>query len=179
MYNPDTREITTQRLILRPFHAEDAKRVSELCNNINIYKSTSSLPYPYPVESALAWIQNHDENFISDKSYEFAITDKLTGEIYGAIGLSNHKNNKNGEIGYWIGEDYWGKGYATEALRAIVDFAFSVKDYHKVWGRFFDSNPSSGKVMQKVGLVYEGLLKEHILKDGKYEDLILYGLIKN
>jgi len=172
----NARTLTTERLLLRPFEISDAKRVSELCNNFNIYKSTLTLPYPYPIESALSWIPTHEDNFNNDKMYEFAITDKATGELYGAIGLSNNKAHKNGEIAYWVGEEYWGNGYATEALKAIIEFAFLVKGYHKVWGRFFATNPSSGKVMQKVGMVKEGLLAEHILKDGKYEDLIFYGI---
>ena len=177
MYNPGTRTITTERLILRPYEMSDAKRVCELCNNYNIYKSTLTLPYPYPIESALAWIPTHEENFKNDKSYEFAVTDNLTGELFGAIALSNNQKHKNGEIAYWIGEEYWGNGYATEALKAVIDFAFSEKGYHKVWGRFFATNPSSGKVMQKVGMVKEGVLAEHVIKEGKYEDLIFYGIV--
>jgi len=177
MFNPSTRTITTERLILRPYKISDAERVCELCNNYNIYRSTLTLPYPYPIESALAWISTHEENFKNDKSYEFAVTDKSTGELFGAIALSNNQKHKNGEIAYWIGEEYWGKGYATEALKAIIDFAFTEKGYHKVWGRFFATNPSSGKVMAKVGMVKEGVLAEHVIKEGKYEDLIFYGIV--
>ncbi|MCL2353292.1 MAG: GNAT family N-acetyltransferase [Defluviitaleaceae bacterium] len=177
MYSPQTNTITTERLILRPFQLSDAPQVSHFCNNYNIYKSTLSLPHPYPEEAATAWIKTHADNFKNNKSYEFAITDKATGQLYGAIGLSNHQHNKNGELGYWIGEEHWGFGYATEAVKALIDFAFTQKGYHKVWGRFFTSNPASGKVMEKVGMVKEGLLAQHVLKDGKFEDLALYGII--
>lgn len=109
MYNQAERTLTTERLILRPFKESDAQRVSELCNNYNIYKSTLTLPYPYSNDCALSWIQTQEANFNSNKSYEFAITDKNTYELYGAIGLSNNQSHKNGELGYWIGEEYWGK----------------------------------------------------------------------
>ena len=177
MFDAQTKTITTERLILRLFQLSDAQRVSELCNNYNIYKSTLGLPYPYPVESALAWIPTHEENFDNDKHYEFAITDKNTGELYGAIALSNNKAYKNGEIAYWVGEEYWGKGYAPEALKGLIEFAFTERGYHKVWGRFFTSNPASGRVMEKVGMLKEGLLAEHVIKEGKFEDLILYGIL--
>jgi len=177
MYDPNTRTITAERLILRPYALSDAQRVYELCNNYNIYKSTFTLPYPYPIESALAWIPTHEENFKKDKVYDFAITDKATGELYGAIGLSNNQAHKNGEIAYWIGEEYWDNGYATEAVKAVIDFAFTEKGYHKVWGRFFATNPSSGKVMEKVGMIREGMLAEHIIKDGKFQDMIYYGIV--
>ena len=176
-FNKEKRTITTDRLIMRHFELSDAQRVSELCNNYNIYKSTLTLPFPYPIESALAWIPTHEENFTKDKSYEFAIIDKTTGVLYGAIALSNNQKHKNGEIAYWVGEEYWGNGYATEALKAIIDFAFTEKGYHKVWGRFFTSNPSSGRVMEKAGMIKEGLLAEHIVKEGKFLDLAFYGII--
>jgi len=177
MYNSDTRTITTERLVLRPFQLADAERVSELCNNVNIYKSTLSLPYPYTIESALSWIPTHEEKSINDSAHEFAITNKITGELYGAMGLFNNRLHNNGEVGYWIGEEYWGNGYATEALKSLINFAFTEKGYHKVYGRFFATNPASGKVMEKVGMVKEGLLKEHILKDNKYLDLVHCGII--
>ena len=86
----------------------------------------------------MAWIPTHDENFVNNKTYEFAVTDRETGELYGAMGLGNNQKHKNGEIAYWIGEEYWGNGYATEAARAVIDFAFNEKGYHRVWGKFLD-----------------------------------------
>lgn len=177
MYNQAQRTLTTGRLILRPFKESDAQRVSELCNNYNIYKSTLTLPYPYSIDCALSWIQTQAVNFNNNKSYEFAITDKNTYELYGAIGLSNNQTHKNGELGYWIGEEYWGKGYATEATKAILEFAFTEKHYHKVYARFFASNPGSGRVMQKSGMVKEGVLLQHVYKENKFVDLIHYGII--
>lgn len=177
MYNQEKRTITTERLNLRPFELSDAQRVSELCNNYNVYKSTLTLPYPYPIDCALSWIRTHEDNFNNNKFYEFAITDKSTNVLYGAIGLSNNQTHRNGELGYWIGEEYWGNGYATEATKAIIEFAFSEKQYHKVYARFFASNPGSGRVMQKSGMVKEGVLLQHIYKDNKFEDLIHYGIL--
>jgi len=169
--------ITTERLVLRLFQASDAETVAKLCNNYNIYKSTLYLPYPYSLNDALSWIERHYDYFMEDISYEFAVTDKETGELYGAIALSNNKRFNQGEIAYWIGEQYWGKGYATEAAQSILQFGFEEKKLHKVFARFFSSNPASGKVMKKIGMTQEGILKDHIIKDGKYEDLVFYGVI--
>ncbi|KOP69694.1 acetyltransferase [Lysinibacillus sp. FJAT-14745] len=169
--------ITTERLVLRLFQTSDAETVAKLCNNYNIYKSTMYLPYPYSLNDALSWMEHHYENFMGDFSYEFAITDKDTGELYGAIALSNNKHFNHGEIAYWIGEEYWGKGYATEAAQSIVQFAFEEKKLHKVFARYFSTNPASGKVMEKIGMKQEGILKDHIIKDGKHEDLVYYGII--
>lgn len=151
MYNHETRTITTERLILRPFQLTDAKRVFELCNNYNVYKSTLTLPYPYSLECAKSWIETHEDHFKHNRSYEFAISDKYTGELYGAIGLKNNQLHKNGEIGYWIG----------------------------VFARHFASNPGSGRVMQKCGMQKEGVLQDHIYKENKFVDLILYGIVNS
>lgn len=176
-YNQEKRTITTERLILRPFDLSDAQRVYELCNNYNVYKSTLTLPYPYPLDCALSWIPTHEDNFNNNKHYEFAITDKGTSKLYGAIGLTNKQTHRNGELGYWIDEENWGKGYATEAVKAVIEFAFSEKHYHKVYARHFASNLGSGRVMQKSGMVKEGTLLQHIYKENKYEDLTHYGII--
>ncbi|MNC21549.1 putative ribosomal N-acetyltransferase YdaF [compost metagenome] len=177
IYDDLNRTISTARLTLRLFLPSDAAAVAMLCNNYNIYKNTLYLPYPYSIEDALSWIERHNDNFIADRSYEFAVTDKVTGELYGAIALSNNQNFHNGELAYWIGEKYWGNGFATEAAEAVLQFAFDRMKYHKVFARYFGSNPASGSVMQKIGMEQEGVLREHVRKEEQYEDLVYYGVI--
>lgn len=169
--------MTTNRLLLRLFQKSDAGAVTKLCNNYNIYKNTLYLPYPYQLKDALSWIEQHHNNFDANKLYEFAVTDKESGELYGAIALSNNQKSNNGEMAYWIGEEYWGNGYATEAGLAIVQFAFEEKKYHKVFARHFNSNPASGRVLQKLGMKKEGILIEHVKKENQYEDLVYYGIV--
>lgn len=179
IYDKENKTITTERLVLRIFEKSDAETVTKLCNNYNIYKNTLYLPYPYSIDYALSWIENHLDNFNVDKSYEFAITDKGTGKLYGAIALSNNQRFHNGEIAYWIGEEFWGNGYATEASKAILEFAFNVKQYHKVYARHFASNLASGKVIEKLGMLKEGVLIDHVMKEDRYEDLVYYGIINS
>ena len=177
IYDKNKITITTNRLVLRLFQKSDAVAVTKLCNNYNIYKNTLYLPFPYSIQDALSWIDNHIENFNSNKSFEFAVTDKITGELFGAIALSNNQKFNNGEIAYWIGEEFWGCGYATEAAQAILRFAFDEKQYHKVFARYFNSNPASGRVIQKIGMKKEGILIDHVKKENRYEDLVYYGII--
>jgi len=176
-YDHEKREITTERLVLRLFQPSDAEAVTALCDNYNIYKNTLYLPYPYRLNDALTWIDKHYDNFMEDRLYEFAVTDKGTGEIFGAIALSNNKAFNHGEIAYWIGEPYWGNGYATEAAKSILQFAFDDKKLHKVFARCFPSNLASASVIEKIGMRKEGTLNDHVIKDGKYVDLIYYGMI--
>lgn len=179
IYDNLNKTITTKMLVLRIFQKSDAVAVTKLCNNYNIYKNTLYLPYPYTIEDALSWIEYHLNNFNANKSYEFAITDKESGELYGAIALSNNQKFNHGEIAYWIGEKFWGNGYATEAAQAILHFAFEEKQYHKVFARYFNSNPASGRVMQKLGLKKEGILIDHVRKENRFEDLVYYGIINS
>lgn len=176
-YNHANKTITIARLTLRLFHESDAPAVTRLCNNYNIYRNTLYLPYPYTEEDALTWIAAHLANFNADKSYEFAITVKETGELVGAIALTNNQRFRHGEIAYWVGEEYWGNGYATEAAQAIIQFAFDEKQYHRVFARYFSTNPASGRVLQKLGMEKEGVLKDHVIKENRYENLVYYGLI--
>ncbi|WLR57203.1 GNAT family N-acetyltransferase [Mesobacillus subterraneus] len=176
-YNHQTKTITTSRLVLRIFQKSDAEDVASLCNNYNIFKNTLYLPYPYSIEDALIWMKSHLDNFERDKSYEFAVTDKESGQLFGAIALSNNQRFNHGEIAYWIGEEFWGRGYATEAAEGIVQCAFSEKKYHKVFARCFHSNPASGRVLQKLGMREEGILIDHVRKENRYEHLVYYGLI--
>ncbi|GAM14539.1 GNAT family N-acetyltransferase [Mesobacillus selenatarsenatis] len=176
-YDHKNKTITTSRLILRMFQKSDAEDVARLCHNYNIYKNTLYLPYPYSIKDALSWMESHLENYEASKSYEFAVTDKESGQLFGAIALSNNQRFNHGEIAYWIGEEYWGRGFATEAAEAIVQFAFSEMKYHKVFARCFHSNPASGRVLEKLGMRKEGILIDHVRKENRYEDLVHYGII--
>ncbi|MFB1082596.1 GNAT family N-acetyltransferase [Jeotgalibacillus sp. JSM ZJ347] len=171
------KQIETNRLILRMYSENDAPDVAGMCNNVSIYQHTLNIPYPYTKEDALTWIGFHDENRKNERMYDLAVTDKVTGELYGSVGISIHKAFNNGELGYWIGEEHWGKGYATEAAEAMIRFAFGEKGLHKVYARCFDTNPASGKVIEKLGMKKEGVLREHVKKDGAFVNLIHYGLL--
>ncbi|WP_297436478.1 GNAT family N-acetyltransferase [uncultured Clostridium sp.] len=172
------KDIVTNRLILRVMDFDDALEISRLLNNYNIYKVTRILPFPYTEDDALAWIAGHKFGIKSDRVYNLAIVDKNTKELYGTVALSNNKEDNNGELGYWIGEEFWGKGYCTEAINAILDFAFYEKGYNKVFARHFESNIASGKVMQKVFMKKEGFFRNHILKDGEFKNIVYYSILK-
>ncbi len=170
--------LKTPDLNLRLFTKEDAEFVAISCSDIKIYKTTLAIPRPYTTKHALDWISMHEENFLNDKYYEFAIEIAQTGELIGCIGLSNLSAHDSGELGYWIVPKHWGKGYATQAAKEVLRFAFDEKGYNRVFASFFAINPASGKVMEKIGMKYEGTRRMHIKKDGVYHDLVLFGIIK-
>lgn len=176
-YRAESVEIVTERLILRRFRAEDAPAIAEQLNDPEVTKSTHSLSYPFTVSGAEAWIQRQHADFESNSSYVFAVTDRQTGAIFGFICMICEKRDQRGELGYAYGRKYWGHGIATEATRAVIEFAFQVKNLHKVYARHFASNPASGRVMQKCGMRYEGTQLSHDFKIDHFEDVLSYGIL--
>lgn len=144
-------EIKTERLLLRCFKLTDTKQVQALAGNFNVSKTTLNIPYPYKDGMAEEWIRTEQNYFDNNSQVTFAITDKLTGALMGAISLLSIKDKKAG-IGYWIGEPFWSKGYCTEATAALIDYAFSKRRLVKLVAEHLSSNPASGKVMKKVGM---------------------------
>ncbi len=177
MYEYSNGNILTDRLTLRPFTLDDADDVTEMCATGTIQR-TAPLPYPYTKENAVLWISAHEENRRSRISYDFAVTDRESGKLYGAISLMMRvRNSPTAELGYWIGEKYWNRGYATEAARAMIEYAFSELMLHRVFARHYGSNIASGRVMQKAGMKQEGVMRDHLFVNGRYEDSVIYGIV--
>lgn len=168
--------IDTERLRLRPFVIKDSPEVQRLAGDIEVARNTLAMPFPYLDGMAEAWIGNHAEEFREGKSAIWAITLKDNQQLIGAIGLSLQLQFSNAEIGYWIGKTYWNQGYCTEALKMVINFGFKKYRLHKIYAGHFGNNPSSGKVMQKAGMICEGTLKSHMLHWDEYKDLIQYGI---
>jgi len=177
VYNEKENSIETDRLLLRRFVPADAPRVAAICNTDEVYIGTLALPHPYTEESAIWWIEHQQENFEKDYYYDYAVTDKQSGELYGCMGMGIDLNSNMGEIGYWIDPNHWNKGIATEAAEAIIRFGFEVKKFHKINASYFTYNPASGRVMEKVGMEREGLRKKHVWKIDRFEDIVLYGIV--
>ena len=163
--------LKTNRLILRPFMGQDALRVQELAGDYEIAKTTLNVPHPYEDGMAEQWISTHEKSCVDNNLYTLAIVMKETNALMGCISLSLNKGKHKGEVGYWLGLPYWGKGYCTEAVNAVIAFAFDTLNINKVIGRYFTSNPASGKVMEKAGMAYEGTMREDVIKDGRFYDI--------
>ena len=85
----------------------------------------------------------------------------------------------NAEMGYWIGKPYWNQGYGTEAAGGILQYAFEQLDLNRVYAAHFRRNPASGRIMQKIGMTYEGCLRQHIKKWDSFEDMEYYGILRS
>ncbi len=171
-------KIETERLILTELKAKDIPNIVKYASNKNISDFTQNVPFPYVEKDAVFWINMANQGFENGNQYTFAIRPKEKENFIGGIGIKIERKNNRAEIGYWIAEPFSGKGYATEATKAILKFGFKNLDLNKFTSSHLSNNPASGKVLENSGMKKEGDLKKHILKNTKYIDLILYGLTK-
>ncbi|HEY44041.1 MAG TPA: GNAT family N-acetyltransferase [Anaerolineae bacterium] len=170
--------LETDRLLLRPFSLSDAPIVQKLVGDEAIAATTLNIPHPYEDGMADEWIGSHQEGFEKGEAVIFAITLRDGNALIGAIGLEINQQHERAELGYWIGKPYWSKGYCTEAAEAVVRFGFDKYKMLRIHAAHFSNNKASGRVMEKIGMKHEGRLRNHIKKWGRFEDLEVYGILR-
>jgi ribosomal-protein-alanine N-acetyltransferase len=170
--------LLTARLKLRPFSSEDAKKVQLLAGHERVAATTALIPHPYPDGVAEEWIASHESWFRDQRGVHFGIELLGNSELIGCIDLSVSVANKKAELAYWVGFDFWNHGFCTEAAKAVVRFGFENLGLQKITSRHMSINPSSGRVMQKIGMKREGHLRREYFKNGKMHDMEVYGILK-
>ena len=163
--------LETARLILRPFTLSDAPVIQRLLNDPQVTDGLLSVSYPFALPDAEKWLADRITN-------RFAITLCASGELCGGIGIHTNAKHPRGEMGYWLGRTYWGHGYATEAARAVVRYGFENLHLQRVAAMYFPRNVSSQKVLAKIGMKREGVLRNYAKKDGRLEDLIVCSVLR-
>ena len=158
---------------LRPLEKSDIDTISALANDRDIAKMTLRIPFPYTLSDAKSWI---DYVVRTESEHVFAITGKK--ETLGVIGLVHEPEHKRAELGYWLGRQYWNKGYMTGAIEMILGYAFEVLKVNKVYANVFAANEASQKVLKKNGFEPEGCLKQHSFRMGIMHDLLYFGILK-
>jgi ribosomal-protein-alanine N-acetyltransferase len=172
-------EMKTDRLLLRGFRLSDAAEVMNLAGDFEVAKTTLNIPHPYPEGMAETWIKDHQQDYESGEGIVFAMVDLNSEKLLGAAGLIVTRRFNRAELGYWVGKAYWGKGFATEASKAVLAYGFREMKLNKISASHMVHNPASGRVMQKIGMEREGILKQHALKWDQYVDLALYGILSS
>ena len=174
----DTRpQLRTHRLLLRPFQMADALQLEKLINDRVIAFNTCSIDYPYPPGQGAEWIRPQADSWREGRAVVFAICALETNQLMGAIGLEINETDQRAELGFWLGQGYRQQGYCCEAARAVVEFGLTKLALNKIQAQYFRRNPASGKVLQKIGMQREGLLRRHRRKWGVFEDVIVYGML--
>jgi len=145
--------ITTEQLSLRPFRIEDAQRVSKHAGRPAIARMVQNVPCPYPQLAVEGWIMLHDSLRRRSQAFPFAVATDDDG-LVGAAGL--HRTRGGWILGYWIGEPWQGRGYASEAAGALRDFAAGQLNLAVIGAEWFADNPASGRVLEKAGFTPTG-----------------------
>ena len=177
----ETKTLETERLILRRFTLEDA---SDMYKNWASDKETSKF-LDWDVHESVDVTKSVIECWIDEYksgSLNWVVELKEANEIIGSITVVYfNKKHLNAEIGYCYGSKYWGNGYATEALRRVIDFLLNDCEMHLVEARHISGNPASGRVMQKAGMIKEATLRDRKINKFTKElnDLVIYSITKD
>jgi len=170
-------DLQGERLLLRPFTLDDAPTVFTLAGTVEITATALNIPHPYLPEMAEDWIGSHAPRYAEGELSTFAVTRCADAVVVGAIGLAVQPAHWRAELGYWVGVPYWNQGHASEAARLILEFGDRSLGLNRAVAHHLLRNPSSGTVMRKVGMRYEGRLRQHTLKWDRFEDIDVYGLL--
>lgn len=145
----------TARLLLRPLEAGDASSLTALLSDYDVVKNLSRSPYPYCESDAREFLDRIAASRASGEGFTFAIVRKTGGVLMGVFGLDLKMGRF--ELGYWLGKSFWGCGYATEAARKVLSFAFRELKVLEVAAGWFYDNPASGRVLEKLGFTLTGV----------------------
>lgn len=163
---------------IRKWELSDAADLAMAISNKNIQDNLrDGLPYPYTEKDGADFISamlSADEN----GTFAFAIT--VDDKVVGSIGVFRQGNihRLTAELGYYIAEEYWGKGIMTEAVRQICQYVFEKSDIIRIYAEPFAYNVASCRVLEKAGFRYEGTLRNNAVKNGKVIDMKMYSLLK-
>jgi RimJ/RimL family protein N-acetyltransferase len=167
-----------ETITLRPWQLDDKPALLRYADNRNVWINlTDVFPHPYTPEDADRWLwrcgaqQGPHTNMAID----------LDGEAIGGAGIELRQGveRKTAYIGYWLGEPFWGRGFATVALRLMTSYAFANFDLIRLQAFVFDWNPASARVLEKCGYKFEARLRQNIFKDDRHCDELIYAMLRS
>jgi RimJ/RimL family protein N-acetyltransferase len=177
---PRPQPITTQRLVIRALEDRDAEDLVLWCGAREVAEMTLRIPHPYTLEDARNFLSNMvAPGYESGAARAMGVTLRDTGELIGVVGLDLDQAHQRAELGYWIAVPHWGRGYATEAARAMLALGFDVLGLNRIYASHFPRNPASGRVLEKIGMKREGMLRRHVRKWDHYEDLVYFAILRD
>jgi RimJ/RimL family protein N-acetyltransferase len=161
---------------VRPWRLDDAESLAKHANNRKVWLGVRDLfPHPYTIDDAHEFLQ---KKIAEQAATIFCI--EIDGAAVGGIGVHPGQDvyRHTATLGYWLGEEFWGRGVITEAVSAVTNFCFDNFPLHRISAEVFANNPASARVLEKAGFIFEGRLKNHVVKDGQVLDSLLYARTK-
>lgn len=164
-------EIRLEHCTIREWRMDDAPSLAKHANNRRVWLGLrDAFPHPYTIEDANRFLQG---SVAGAPRKNFCI--EIDGVAVGGIGLrpGEDVHRHTAEFGYWLAEEFWGKGIMTEVVPAFVDYCFKEFSLNRIYAEPFSNNPASARVLEKAGFVLEGRLRKNVVKDGKVVDSLL------
>jgi RimJ/RimL family protein N-acetyltransferase len=171
--------LRTRRLILDAPVPDDAPELQRLAGAREVADTTLAIPHPYELDHAIAWIEQQRKEVERGRAISFAV--RLPGRtLIGSAGLRDiDREHQQAELGFWIGREWWGNGYAREAATAVVRFGFEALALNRIYAHHMVRNPAAGRVLEASGMRREGLLRQRVRKWGVFEDVIIYSVLRD
>ncbi|MFY9555490.1 MAG: GNAT family N-acetyltransferase [Blastocatellia bacterium] len=169
-------ELYLSKSTLRPWKPGDEESLVQHANSRKVWRNLrDSFPHPYTLTDARRWIELDNPTI---PVTNFAII--IDGAAVGGVGLllKGDVFRRSAEIGYWLGEEFWGRGIVSEAVRAVTDYAFATFDLCRVYAGVFEWNTASMRVLEKSGYVFECRMKKSVTKDGETVDELIYAVVR-
>ena len=163
---------------IRRWELSDARDLATALSNKKIQDNLrDGLPYPYTEQDGKEFIS---AMLVANENDTFAFAITVNGKVIGSIGAFRQGNihRQTAELGYYIAEEYWGKGIMTEAVKQLCDYVFSNTDIIRIYAEPFAYNIGSCRVLEKAGFQYEGTLRSNALKNGNVFDMKMYSKLK-
>lgn len=177
---PPQPTLTTDRLILRPLRDSDAAAVADGAGDKRVARYLIQVPSPYPIALARSWVRHRSEWWGLGKGLTLALSTRAEPDaLVGTASLRRHARDRRAELGYWLIEPAWGHGYATEATRALVDYGFRAMNLARVYALVLAGNTASERVLDKLGMLREGVQRQHVKKGKRLCDVTLYGVLRS
>jgi ribosomal-protein-alanine N-acetyltransferase len=170
--------LETARLILRPWNPGDVEALQRLASRREIADTMISVPHPFTEQYAGKWIAGHAEAYARGNALHFAIILARSGVLIGAVELrAIDAGHRHAEMSGWIGVEWWGQGFATEAALAVLRHGFEQLKLNRVVAFHMVRNPASGRALEKIGMRREGLLRQCVRKWDRFEDVVLMAIL--
>ena len=170
-------KIETTRFVLNQFTNNDVNEIYSIMSQSEVYsRFSTNIPFPYQKEDA-EFLVSLSQNGLAKNHYVLAVRLKDTNQIVGCIDLSVKPQHAKSELGFWIDEKFWNKGFATEVGKTAILFGFQQRNLKRIYATHFEENTASGKVLQKIGMTQEGILRCHTKKNDVYHNHVMYSII--
>lgn len=169
-------QLVLERCTVRPWRPDDAESLAKHANNRKVWIALRDLfPHPYTIQDAHEFLRRTTSEQPT-ALFCIDVDSKALGGIGIRVGLDVHRHTA--ELGYWLGERFWGQGIMSEAVGAFTNFCFANFPLRRVYAEPFANNPASARVLEKADFVFEARLKNNVIKDGKLLDSLLYAKTK-